>query len=289
MARTASEITKILKTGSYSSQLPLEHIIDYEEIKNRRLYPSIEVVSNSESLRADRKREEGSQEFEVRIYVKRLGIMSDEVERLESYEDEVFNLLSNSSLGDHRIILQTMDWKRTNVNTPPVHIMSTLRIKVNRIQVAKILNQDGFLIFDVSHSDSDNKPSEDYRYVSVFDTDIGDGYDNIDVPVTSNTSDVPLHFSGTFGGTFVTHCMVTPTDLGSTGDKLNQLRLLNNSGEKTEVAFIYNDLDNTIDPDKILDSPLVEIDQILRLYRTNDGVVFRIIGRVSKPGNIVIS
>lgn len=237
MARSASDIVDILKKGTYSIDLPVEHIYDYEQIKNRRLYPSIEVVSTPNSTRSDKSRDELNSTFEVRIYIKRLGIMSDELESLELFEAEVEDLISTATLQDYRILFETRDWSRKDITTTsPSYIISTLKVKVAQVLITSI-EPDGLLLFDLSASVVDTPPIADYQYLSVFDTEISDGYTGIEEAVTNNADDAPVHFSGIYGGTFITQVMVGFDDIGATSEKLNLLNKLDSNGEKPEFGL----------------------------------------------------
>ena len=288
MARSASEIVNILRQGTYSKFMPIEHIFDYEQIPERRLYPSIEVVSTPNSLRSDKRRDELNSTFEIRIYIKRKGIMSDEIAQLEEFELEVNDLIQNATLQDYRILFETHDWSRKDQLTAPSYIVSTLKVRVSQV-LASSIEQDGVLVFDVSESDNlETAPTADYQYLQVFDTEIGDGYTSVDEAVTKN-NDRPVHFSGIYGGTFITNVMVGFDDVGSTADKLNKMNTLSSNGEKPELAFIHTDKDNSVDLNTITDAVFVEVDTVTRMYKTNEGVVFRVLGKTTRPGTLTIA
>jgi len=126
----------------------------------------------------------------------------------------------------------------------------------------------------------------------VFDTEDTSGYQDSEEETTQNPDNgqnVPIHFAGKFGGTFVTHFTVGINDVGGSADKLNYLNTLNSNGEKPEIAFTYNDKDNASTPNDVVNVTYIEVDQIQRLYKHNDVIIFRLIGKPIKPGSITIS
>ena len=294
MVATASDIKTILVAGTYPSIFSTDHIFDYEQVDKRRFYPSIEILPKNDNNRYDRKQDERSAGFVINIYMKRLGVMSNEIADLETIETEIESLLRAGDLVDNRIVLATADWKRTFIdNKGPNYVLSSLTFRVTELSAGSSdFAQDGFLLFKTAESEQDNKPVADYKYSSVFDTEISDGYSDVEELTVKNTEDgdsVPVHFSGSYNGTFVTNFVVSNSDVGNTGDKLTQVNKLRSNGEKPEICFSYHDDDNSALKNKIVEIFVIEVDQIQRLYRTRDLVVYRLLGKVVKTGTITIS
>jgi hypothetical protein len=138
------------------------------------------------------------------------------------------------------------------------------------------MTADGVLQFKVSGSTVDNAPSADYTYTNVFDVDLQSGYRDIEEGYTG--SNIPKHFAGHIQGRFVCNIMVKNTDLGTTGDKLNKMPLLRSNGEKPSIKFIYTN--KTADDSAITNTFTADPESVQMLYKTTDGVVFRLIAKL---------
>ena len=88
-------------------------------------------------------------------------------------------------------------------------------------------------------------------------------------------------------GRFIANLHVKAADIGSTGDKINQLKTLRANGFKPEVVFIYTNKDSTSpSPVTITETFDVDIQEINRLYSHIDLVRYRIIAKLNKPSTI---
>lgn len=289
---TAASIKTILEASTYpENTLSSENIFDYKQFVRRRRYPSceIEVVQPEGSLE-DKRQTLKVYAFEIRYYVKLLGIRSDEVATTDAVETAIIDALEAATLQDHKITFESKTWTSQDVQADgnhPAYTVATLRVSVRQI-IRSTAVADGFLIFDVSESSVDNPPGADVTYNKVFDVDISEGYRTIQEYISTNPdgNNLPVIYSGGFSGTFIGNIPVKDQDIGTTGEKLNKLATLQANGKKPLIGFIYNDKDNQEVPDTITDMIKIAIDRIQRLYRYNDMVVYRIIGTVIKPSTI---
>lgn len=295
MGVTASQVKTILVAASYpANTLNEDNIFDYPEKESRRRYPSCEIqLTQPDSTIEDKRQTFKVSTMEIRYYKKLLGVGSDEVAEDDAVQAAIIGALESAVLQNHKIVLETKIWSTIYVQADqhhPNHVVSTLRISVREITQSTSV-ADGFLIFDVSESSVDSAPGADYTYTKVFDVDISEGYRTIQEQVTNNPDGllVPVIYPGGFNGRFIGNVPVKNTDLGTTGEKLNKLMTLRSSGVKPLIAFVYTDKDNQEVPEDITDSMKIVVDQIQRLYRYQDMVVYRILGTVTKPSTISIS
>ena len=80
-------------------------------------------------------------------------------------------------------------------------------------------------------------------------------------------------------------------DVDGTSEKLNQMQKLNSNGFKQVFHLKYTDktIDTELVPGTITEDHFVEIDEIVRLYQSNDIVRYRIIGKLDRPGTVSVS
>jgi len=83
---------------------------------------------------------------------------------------------------------------------------------------------------------------------------------------------------------------VKAADLGTTGEKLNQLKELRTVGEKPLVQLIFTDKTGD-DPagSTITETLTIVPDSIQRLYRTRDTVIYRLIATIITPSVITVT
>ena len=289
---TAESIKTQILTGTYpSNTIEAGNVFDYVQYEKRRMYPSCEVVTvQPESTVETKKTTEIVVGFEIRYFIKNLGIRSDSILTQKSVEDEISSKIESMTLQDHKVVFESKIWQREQVGTfganfPP-YMVSTLKISVRQI-IPSTATADGVLKFDVSESNVDSPPLADYTYTEVFDVDLSEGYR--DIPEKYTGSSVPLHYAGDFVGTLICNIPVKAADLGSTGDKLNKLITLRTTGEKPDVTFIYTNKTGGASPSTITETFTVEPDTLQRLYRYQDTVVYRLTATVTNPSAITVS
>jgi len=289
---TAESIKTQILTGTYpSNTIEAGNVFDYIQYEKRRMYPSCEVVTvQPQSTVETKKTTEVVVGFEIRYFIKNLGIRSDSILTQKAVEDEILSKIESMTLQDHKVVFESKIWQREQVGKfgadfPP-YMVSTLKISVRQI-IPSTATADGVLKFDVSESNVDSAPLADYTYTEVFDVDLSEGYR--DIPEKYTGSSVPLHYAGDFVGTLICNIPVKAADLGSTGDKLNKLITLRTTGEKPDVTFIYTNKTGGASPSTITETFTVEPDTLQRLYRYQDTVVYRLTATITTPSAITVS
>jgi hypothetical protein len=232
--------------------------------------------------------------FEIRYYVKNLGLRSAQITSQKDVEAEIMSVIEAMTLQDHKVVLESKVWAREQVGrfggNFPSYIVSILRITVRQV-IPSTATADGKLVFIKAGSkvapDDTNLPAVDYEYTEVFDVDLIGGYRNIPEKYTS--SNVPKYYAGNFEGRLICNIPVKAADLGSTGDKLNKLITLRSIGETPDVTFIYTNKTGGASPSTITETFTVKPESLQRLYRYQDTVVYRFIGVISEPSAITVT
>jgi len=289
---TAETIKAQILTGTYpSGTIEAGNVFDYVQYEKRRIYPSCEIVTvQPESTVQTKKTTEITVGFEIRYYVKNLGLRSQSILTQKDVEDEILTKIEAMTLQDHKVVLESKIWQRDQVgqfgkNFPPF-IVSTLKITVRQI-TPSTATADGVLKFDVSESSVDNAPSGDYTYTEVFDVDLSEGYKSI--PEKHTGSNFPLRYAGDFVGNLICNIPIKAADLGTTGEKLNKLITLRTTGEHPDVTFIYTNKTGGESPSTITETFTVKPDTLQRLYRYQDTVVYRLTATVTNPSTITVT
>ena len=276
---TAASIQAHLIGATYpEGTLSKNNIFDYEQYTTRRRYPSCEVITTQpESTVETKKSTDTTIAFEINYYDKNLGLRTDDVSTQREVENVIRARMETMVLQDYKIVLESKTWSRQSVQrdgSHPAYLVSTLKITVRQVNVT-VMPVDGVLKFIKVGSTVDNAPAADYTYTNVFDVDLQSGYRDIEEGHTG--SHIPLHYAGHIQGRFICNIMVKNADLGATGDKLNKMPLLNN-GEKPEIKFVYTN--KTADEQTITNTFTAEPESVQMMYKTTDGVVFRLIARL---------
>jgi hypothetical protein len=287
---TAATIKTQLEAGVYPENTLNEHnIFDYEQYINRRKYPSCEVVTTQpESTTETKAQTEYSTVYEIRYYSKNLGARTDEVAGQKSVEDVILAQIESMVLQDHKVVFESKIWKRDNVQrdgSHPAYHISVLRVSIRQI-TPTTATPDGVLKFKlIGSSNLDNAPIGDYTYTNVFDVDFQTGYRDVEEGIVN--SNIPEHFASHIQGRFICNIMVNAADLGTTSEKLNKMDKLSTNGEKPEYRFEYTN--KTADESTITKTFDAECDSLNAIYRTNNGVVFRLIARLISDVTVVIT
>ena len=277
---TAASIKTQVLAGTYpENTLNDDNVFDYAQFVTRRRYPSCEIVTTQpQSTIETKKSTEKIVAFEISYYDKNLGLRTDDVATQKSVEDIILAQMEAMVLQDYKVTFESKTWSRNSFQRDgghPAYMVSTLKITVRQVNVTT-MTPDGVLKFDLSESTVDGAPVADYIYTNVFDVDLQSGYRDIEEGHTG--SNIPVHYAGHIQGRFVCSIMVKAADLGTTGDKLNKMPLLRTNGEKPEIAFIYTN--KTADSSTITNTFTADPESVQALYRTTDGVVFRLIARL---------
>jgi len=288
---TAETIKTQILTGTYpENTINANNVYDYEQYDKRRRYPSCEVwTTQPESTIESKKTTETTVGFEIRYYVKNLGLRSAQIISQKDVEAEIMSVIEAMTLQDHKVVLESKVWAREQVGrfggNFPSYIVSILRITVRQI-TPSTATADGVLVFK-DGSVVDNDPEEDYIYSEVFDVDLIGGYRNIPEKYTS--SNVPKYYAGNFEGRLICNIPVKADDLGTTGDKLNKLITLRaTTGETPDINFVYTNKTGGASPVTITETFTVKPESLQRLYRYQDTVVYRFIGVISSPSVISV-
>ncbi len=277
---TSATIKTQLLLGTYpDNTLSTDNIFDYKQYEKRRKYPSCEIETvQPESTNETLKSTELTVGYEISYYVRNLGARTDEVANQKLVEDVIISQMESFVLQDHKITFESKSWNRKQVNKAPGHpayTISTLKITVRQITTTTAPT-DGTLTFILAGSNVPNPPSGNYVYTNVFDVDLQSGYVTIEEGVTG--SHITKKFAGHLQGHFIANVMVKSADLGSTGEKLDEMPKLNTNGEKPTYQFTYVDL--TSDSSTITNTFTCELTSMNMIYSTSQGVVFKIIAKL---------
>jgi len=278
---TAATIQAHLIGATYpEGTLSKNNIFDYEQYTTRRRYPSCEVITTQPESTVETKRSTDTTiAFEINYYDKNLGLRTDDVSTQRSVENVIMARMETMVLQDYKVVFESKSWSRQSVQrdgSHPAYLVSTLKITVRQVNVT-VMPVDGVLKFVKAGSSIDNIPAyADYTYTNVFDVDLQSGYRDIEEGYTG--SNIPKHFAGHIQGRFICSIMVKATDLGTTGDKLNKMTLLRSNGEKPSIKFIYTN--KTADDSAITNTFTADPESVQMLYKTTDGVVFRLIAKL---------
>lgn len=278
-ATPASIKTQLLLGTFPDNTLNEDNICDFEQYEGRRKYPSCEIIMvQPESTTETAKETSVNIGFEIRIFTKNLGIRTDEVATQKSVEDVILAQIESFTLQDHKVVLESKQWSRQQVSKSPRHPsyqLSVLKITVRQVKTATI-SPTGSLSFRYLNSSVDSNPGANYTYSNVFDVDYTVGYNDVEESFVNNR--IKRSFTGDLRGNFICSIMVNSADLGSTGDKLNQMPLVRSTGEKGIIEFRYTD--KTADNLILTNTFTGEVDRVQMLYKTNEGVIFRLIIRL---------
>jgi len=286
---TASTIKTQLEAGSYpSNTLSSDNIFDYAQYEARRKYPSCEIETvQPESTTETKKSTETTVMYEIRYFVRNLGVRTDEIANQKLVEDVIIAQMESMVLQDHKVVFESKTWKRSQINKAPGHpayTVSVLKISVRQI-TATTATADGTLIFILANSNVANPPASNYTYTNVFDVDLKAGYRDIEEGYVG--SNIPKHFAGNLTGNFICSIMVNAADLGSTGEKLDEMTKLLSTGEKPTYQFTYTN--KTADESTITNTFDCEVESVQMQYSTRDGVVFQLIAKLISDVSVVIT
>ena len=286
---TAASIKTQVLAGTYpENTLNDDNVFDYAQFTTRRRYPSCEIVTTQpQSTIETKKSTEKIVAFEISYYDKNLGLRTDDVATQKSVEDVILAQMEAMVLQDYKVTFESKTWSRNSFQrdgSHPAYMVSTLKITVRQVNVTT-MTPDGVLKFDLSESTVDGAPVADYIYTNVFDVDLQSGYRDIEEGHTG--SNIPVHYAGHIQGRFICSIMVKAADLGTDGDKLNKLPLLRTNGEKPQIKFEYTN--KTADSSTITNVFTADPESVQALYRTTDGVVFRLIARLISDIAVTIS
>jgi len=286
---TAASIKTQLLLGVYPDDtLSDDNIFDYPQYEKRRKYPSCDIETvQPESTTETKKSTDTTTGYEIRYYVRNLGERTDEIASQKLVEDVIRTQIEAMVLQDHKVVLESKIWKREQVNRTPSHpsfTASTLKITIRQIETTTA-TPDGVLKFVLIGSTVDSPPAGDFTYTNVFDVDFQSGYRIIEEGITG--TNIPKRFAGHIQGKLICNIMVNSADLGTTGEKLNKMGKLTTNGEHPIYKFEYTN--KTADDSTITSTFSCVVESIQPLYRTNDGVIFRLIAKLITDVTVVIT
>jgi hypothetical protein len=286
---TAATIKTQLVAGTYpSNTLSEDNIFDFPQYEARRKYPSCEVETvQPESTTETKRSTEVATAYEIRYFTRNIGARTDEVAAQKTVEDVIMTQMESMTLQDHKVVLESKTWARSQVNKAPGHpsyTVSVLKITIRQITTTTA-TADGTLTFILANSNVANAPGANYTYSNVFDVDLKAGYRTIEEGYVG--SNIPKKFAGHLQGSFICSIMVKAADLGSTGDKLDEMTKLLSTGEKPTYQFTY--VGKTSDESTITNTFTCEVDSVDMKYSTRDGVVFQLIAKLNTDVSVVIT
>jgi len=292
---TPSSIKALLDVGvNVEDVINSEHIYDY--IRPRKTYPSIEIeMSKPPGKFETQAKSDTTYTMLVHIYYKQLGVGTDDIKTLEIIEGQVVTTLTNATLGDHKVINETFTWNRQQIDkNHPYFYRSTLSISILQMNEVDLSQRqpDGVLTWQKSGSTIDNPPVADtHQYINVFDVELAEGYRDIEEIVTNNPegSHIAVHYAARFVGRFIANFYIKYPDVGATGEMLNHMSHILTNGEKPEFQFIYtNHGSKSPNPGVLTETFTVHVDELQRMYMTEQLSRWRIIGKIDKPGTITL-
>lgn len=285
---TVASIKTVLQGITYPDNTITNDVIyDFRQVRKR--YPSIEIeLAKPESFRETKERTETTYTFTINFYHKVLGLGGDEVSTSRAIEDLIITELQGASLGDHKIITESLEWSRTYPDKKhPYFVLSTLNLSVSRILETTII-ADGILEFQQTGSEVDNNPGTDVIYLNVYDVEFNEGYGTKKEMVRKNPDGdkIPVRFATGFAGRFIGHLHLDKANIGTTGEAVNNLMTLRTNGEKPVFKFKYTNFDSNTPPNTITETAFIELDDLSRLYSHRDLIRYRITGTPVKPSTI---
>lgn len=284
----------VLIAGTYpDNTLNQYNIFTYEQPVHRRSYPSCEIIYVPEGQLQDRKQTDKTLGFEIRYYDKIVGGRSQQIDVLKQVEDVIMSLIQGLKLEDPNLMTQTFQMGRQHVQRDedhPEYNLSTIKINIKTRTQSGVIN-DAILTW-LTTSTVLNNPGSNYQYTEVFDTEIMEGYRSTEelVTVSPIAPGVPIRYRGGYFSRFLTHIPVKTTDVGSTGDKVNQLQTLLANGEKQQINFLFvKNTDDSPNQHTISHSVTIEIDRIEYAYPYNDFTIFRVYGFLIQPSSLSVT
>lgn len=289
MPISTDDILTALSQATYTlSSLTPTRFFKTELPDSRRRFPSVELLETPIGNTATQDGTDFVRSFDIRIFLGLRGGSTvgqkSTISNLETLEKEIIDVVEGISLLDHKLIINERSWSRQYFNDKSrPYVMSILTVKAR--QITGVSEQpDGILVYDVGSSQSvGSAPSINYQYTQVFNTQIISGFGDTDEFVNSDNN--PRRYTEGFFGSFITNVHVSNTDLGTTDDKLNNLKKLKSNGEKPIVSFIYTDkTEDTPSTTDIQRAIKVTIDDIKEMYKAKEGTTFTITAKLLELG-----
>jgi len=286
---TTATIKTQLVAGSYADDtLDTNNIFDYIQYDGRRKYPSCDIETHQpESTIETKKSTDTTVGFKIRYYQRNLGERGDEVAAQKAVEGVILTQMERMVLQDHKIVFESKQWTREQINRTPNHpsyLVSTLTIVIRQINATTAV-ADGTLKFVKVGSTVDSAPASDYTYTNVYDVDFTTGYRDVEMKYTG--SNIPFHFAGDLNSRFIANIHVKTADMGTTGEKVNNMDKLTSLGEHPRFKFEYvNETDNE---GTITNTFTCLVESSNFVYRTGDAVVFRVIAKLITDVTVVMS
>jgi len=173
------------------------------------------------------------------------------------------------------------------------YIVRILTLRLTRI-IAR--NTDGFdsfqrgAFFDLSASSNmDNPPGADFNYTEVYDIEDSEGFRDVELDVTKNPDGVgiPLYFAGRFSGILIMLAYLDDDVIGTTDDKINQIHLRKNNGEKVEAAIVRTYTNRA--SQTITLTTIVRVENVKIVESATSLLTWQITSKIIKPTTMVIT
>ena len=213
---------------------------------------------------------------------------------VESMTDEVVRILKtvyNPATGIGIYFSAGRNWIREDdYNTDQPDLRRRLIFTLTTIQSEDdevFTGVNGLLVYDRSQTNADNPPGSDYIYTEVNEVESNGGFRLIP-RLTRENPGIAKRASGMFQGRFVFDTMAKASDLtGSTNNLINQIDLLQSSGELAEVYLIkrtFNQAGQTMNH-----TTRMQIINKVCQYTREDLARFRLTGEVIEPPTITVT
>ena len=242
-------------------------------------------------------REEDTFDIEVKHNLE--GVEKDMWEQgeadVEDIEEEIVRLIKlifDPQAGLGVFFTSDLNWQnrdKFDIDKPYLYRIFSLRLTriVPRKTTSFITYKRGVLL-DVSESEGSGLPGSDPQYTEVFNISAKQGYRDFELPVTDQAKGpgAPWHYSGRFEGDITLESYLKSTDLGSGGDKVNQIWRRLSNGEQPEIVLLRTYTNNNL-------QTLTRTDTIIFLtYQDvsppHDQLQFILFGKIIKPGTWVV-
>lgn len=169
------------------------------------------------------------------------------VEDIEEEVERILDLTFNPQTGIGIFFTRSLDWSdedKINIPGKDAYIVRELTIRLTRIVSRSNNVFDSFqrgALFDLSASANMNTPpGADFNYTEVFNITENEGFRPREIPVTSHPdgAGVQLFYAGAFSGLILMNSKLKSDDIGTTSDKINQIKLRQSNGEYIEAAIV---------------------------------------------------
>jgi hypothetical protein len=197
---------------------------------------------------------EDDDEIKIRVLYKLQDLSKDDWDLTESnvedIEQEVERILAttfNPQTGIGIWFTKSESWRdvdEINRESQEPILVRELTIRLTRIVSRDTGVFDSFqrgVFFDLSASSNLNTPPiGDFNYTEVYDITDNEGFDPRELAVTNHPDGkgVKIFYAGSFAGNLIMSSKLKAADIGTTSDKINQIKNRQSNGEYIEAVIV---------------------------------------------------